>query len=120
VNALLAVAAGAFGAHGLRERLDARSLEIWETAARYHMYGALAMALCALVARLELDRATRAGWVMQAGVGVFAVSLYVLALTDVGVLGAITPIGGALVLVAWGLLAAAALRRGTEPRTGSR
>jgi uncharacterized membrane protein YgdD (TMEM256/DUF423 family) len=105
LNALVAVAAGAFGAHGLEDRLDARHLEIFETAARYHMYHALGMGLCALAG------ATRAGWVMQAGVAIFAGTLYVLALSGVGWLGAITPIGGALMMVGWGMLAWEAWKR---------
>jgi len=108
VNALVAVAAGAFGAHLLEKRLDERHLKIWETAARYHMYHALAMALCALAARAGLVGAARAGWVMQAGVVIFVGSLYVLAVTGIKVLGAITPLGGVLMMVGWGLLAWAA------------
>jgi uncharacterized membrane protein YgdD (TMEM256/DUF423 family) len=110
VNAMLAIAAGAFGAHGLEGRLDAHHLDIWETAARYHLHGALGMALCAVVARLGLVAAARAGWVLQAGVAIFSVSLYLLATTGIKLLGAITPIGGVLVLAGWGLLALAAWR----------
>ena len=107
INAALSVAAGAFGAHGLRERLAARPLEIFETAARYHMYHALAMILAALgVAR----GAGTAGWIFQAGIVIFSGSLYALALTDVKVLGAITPIGGLAFLVGWVWLAVSALR----------
>lgn len=107
INAGLAVAAGAFAAHGLRERLAARALEVFETAARYHMYHALAMILAALVAT---NGARTAGWIFQAGIVVFSGSLYALALTDVKVLGAITPIGGLAFLVGWAWLAISALR----------
>lgn len=107
INAGLAVAAGAFAAHGLKERLAARSLEIFETAARYHMYHALAMILAALVVA---KGAQTAGWLFQAGIVVFSGSLYALALTDIKVLGAITPLGGLAFLVGWGWLAIAALR----------
>jgi uncharacterized membrane protein YgdD (TMEM256/DUF423 family) len=110
VNALVATAAGAFGAHALESRLDERRLAIWETAARYHMYGALAMALCAVAAKLGVDGAARAGWVMQVGVALFAATLYALALSGVKVLGAITPLGGALMMIAWAMLAIAAWR----------
>lgn len=107
VNAALAVAAGAFAAHGLRDRLTARALEVFETGARYHMYHALAMILAGvLVAR----GATTAGWIFQAGIVVFSGSLYALALTDVKVLGAITPIGGLAFLAGWLWLAVAAWR----------
>jgi uncharacterized membrane protein YgdD (TMEM256/DUF423 family) len=107
INAGLAVAAGAFAAHGLRERLAARALEVFETAARYHMYHALAMILAALVAT---NGARTAGWIFQVGIVVFSGSLYALALTDVKVLGAITPIGGLAFLVGWAWLAISALR----------
>jgi uncharacterized membrane protein YgdD (TMEM256/DUF423 family) len=107
INAALAVAAGAFAAHGLRERLEARSLEVFETAARYHMYHALAMILAALVAT---QGARIAGWIFQAGIVVFSGSLYALALTDVKILGAITPLGGVAFLAGWVWLAISALR----------
>jgi uncharacterized membrane protein YgdD (TMEM256/DUF423 family) len=110
VNAFVAIAAGAFGAHGLEGRLDAHHLDIWETASRYHLYAALGMALCAIVARLGLPGASRAGWVMQAGAALFSISLYLLATTGVKLLGAITPLGGALVLASWAMLALAAWR----------
>jgi uncharacterized membrane protein YgdD (TMEM256/DUF423 family) len=110
LNALVAVAAGAFGAHGLQSRLDEKHLGIFETAARYHMYHALGIALCALAARSGLDGAVRAGWAMQAGVAIFAGTLYALALTKVKILGAITPIGGLLMMIGWALLAWAALK----------
>jgi uncharacterized membrane protein YgdD (TMEM256/DUF423 family) len=107
INAALAVAAGAFAAHGLRGRLDARALEVFETGARYHMYHALAMILAALIAT---SGARTAGWVFQGGIVLFSGSLYALALTDVKVLGAITPLGGLAFLVGWGWLAVSALR----------
>jgi len=107
VNAALAVAAGAFAAHGLRERLAARALEVFETGARYQMYHALAMVFAGMmVAR----GATTAGWIFQAGIVLFSGSLYALALTDVKTLGAITPIGGLLFLVGWLWLAVTAWR----------
>ena len=107
VNAALAVAAGAFGAHGLRERLDARSLEIFETGARYHMYHALAIVLCGVLATRG---ATTAGWLFQAGIVVFSGSLYALSLSGVRVLGAITPLGGLAFMVGWAYLAWSAWR----------
>jgi uncharacterized membrane protein YgdD (TMEM256/DUF423 family) len=109
INAAISVAAGAFAAHGLKNRLEARALDIFETAARYHMYHALAMILAALVAG-SVPGAKTAGWLFQAGIAIFSGSLYALALTDVKVLGAITPIGGVAFLVGWIWLAVAALR----------
>jgi len=110
INALVAVAAGAFGAHGLRERLDPRRLEVFEVAVRYQMYHALGMLAAAWLAGRGLALARTGGWVMQAGIVIFSGSLYALSLSGVKVLGAITPIGGVAFLVAWGLLAVAALR----------
>jgi uncharacterized membrane protein YgdD (TMEM256/DUF423 family) len=105
INAAVAVAAGAFAAHALRERLDARALEVFETGARYHMFHALAMIACGLA------MARAPGWIFQAGIVLFCGSLYVLAVTDIKALGAVTPIGGVLFLVAWVWLAVAMLRR---------
>jgi uncharacterized membrane protein YgdD (TMEM256/DUF423 family) len=111
LNAAFAVAAGAFGAHALRERLTPRALEIFDTGARYQMYHALAMILAGLIAS-RLAGANIAGWIFQAGIVLFAGSLYALALTDVKILGAITPLGGVAFLVGWGLLAWTAWRGG--------
>ena len=99
LNGAIAVAAGAFGAHALKERLEPRALEIFATAARYQMYHALAMVLCALLV------ARTAGWIFQLGIVLFSGSLYALALTDVKLLGAITPLGGLGFLAGWGYLA---------------
>jgi uncharacterized membrane protein YgdD (TMEM256/DUF423 family) len=107
LNAALAVAAGAFAAHGLREQLDARALEVFETGARYHMYHALAMILAGLVAARG---ASTAGWILQVGIVLFSGSLYALALTDTRAIGAITPFGGLAFLVDWVWLAWSAWR----------
>jgi uncharacterized membrane protein YgdD (TMEM256/DUF423 family) len=103
INGAIAVAAGAFAAHALKSRLDARALEVFETGARYQMYHALAIVLCGLLAM------TRPGWVMQVGIVLFSGSLYALALTGVKGLGAVTPFGGVAFLVGWGWLAYSAL-----------
>ena len=107
LNGAIAVAAGAFGAHGLRARLEPRALEIFETAARYQMFHALAMVLCGVIATRG---ATTSGWLFQAGILVFSGSLYALALTDVKLLGAITPLGGLAFLAGWAWLAWTAWR----------
>lgn len=107
INGGIAVAAGAFGAHGLRERISQHSLEIYETAVRYQMFHALAMILCAVIAT---SGARTAGWLFQAGILVFSGSLYTLALTEAKWLGAITPIGGLAFLAGWAALAWSALR----------
>ncbi len=95
LNAALSVAAGAFGAHALRERLDARALEVFETAARYHMFHALGMIVAGMLA------ARGAGWAFQIGIVLFSGSLYALALTEVKGLGVVTPLGGLAFLIAW-------------------
>jgi uncharacterized membrane protein YgdD (TMEM256/DUF423 family) len=111
LNAAIAVAAGAFGAHGLRERLDARALEVFETGARYQMYHALAMILAGILASSALARGAHiAGWLFQVGIVVFSGSLYALALTGTKGLGAITPLGGLAFLVGWVWLAWSAWR----------
>ncbi|MGE0546625.1 MAG: DUF423 domain-containing protein [Kofleriaceae bacterium] len=112
INAALSVAAGAFGAHGLRERLEPRALEVFETAARYHMYHALGIILCGVIATTGGPRgASTAGWILQAGIMVFSGSLYALALTGVNGLGAVTPLGGLAFLVGWIWLAWTTLRK---------
>lgn len=98
LNAAIAVAAGAFGAHGLRERLAPRALEIFDTAARYQMYHALALVLVGVIATRG---ATIAGWMFMAGIVGFSGSLYALALTGHNGFGAVTPVGGLAFLVGW-------------------
>jgi uncharacterized membrane protein YgdD (TMEM256/DUF423 family) len=111
VSAAAAIAAGAFGAHALRARLDGRSLEIFETAARYHLIHSLALVAVGIVVDQELMAARRSGVAFAVGIVVFCGSLYALALTQVKVLGAITPIGGVAFIVGWLLLALAAWRK---------
>ena len=107
----LAVAAGAFGAHALRARLEPRDLEIFETAARYQFYHALALIVTAwAVERWPGSPATTAGWLFLAGIALFSGSLYALVLTNTRALGAVTPLGGVCFMVGWGCLAWAAGR----------
>jgi uncharacterized membrane protein YgdD (TMEM256/DUF423 family) len=103
----LGVAAGAFGAHGLRSRLTAEMLTVFETAVRYQMYHVLALLLtAALIGRVGDARLlTIAGWSFVAGIVLFSGSLYALALTGTSVFGAITPLGGVAFLVGWACLA---------------
>jgi len=107
VNAALAVAAGAFAAHGLKDRLTEHALTVFETGARYHIYHSLAMILAGVIAARG---ASTAGWIFQLGIALFSGSLYALALTDVKVLGAVTPFGGLAFLVGWIWLAWSAWR----------
>jgi uncharacterized membrane protein YgdD (TMEM256/DUF423 family) len=109
VFGFLAVAAGAFGAHALRARLGAEMLAVWETAARYQMYHALALLAVAFAAgRAPAGGWTAAGWLFTAGIVVFCGSLYLLAFTGTRWLGAITPIGGVCFLAGWVAMALAA------------
>jgi len=111
VNAFIAVAAGAFAAHGLRGKLEPRMLEVFETAARYQMYHALALlAVGWLAARSPSPVVTAAGWCFLAGIVLFSGSLYVLTTAGLGQLGIITPIGGTLFLAGWALMIVAAVR----------
>lgn len=107
----LGVAAGAFGAHGLRDRLSAEMLAIFETGVRYHLIHALALLITAWAStRWSSGLVSGAGWLFVVGVVVFSGSLYLLSLTETRWLGAITPIGGVAFVVGWFLLAWAALR----------
>ena len=109
--ALLAVALGAFGAHALRTRLEPRDLEIFETAVRYQMYHALGLiGIAWLSTRLAGPLTGWAGWLMGAGTLVFSGSLYLLVLTGPRWLGAITPIGGVMLIAGWLLVVVAILR----------
>ncbi len=111
----LSVALGAFASHGLKDKLTERALEIFETATRYQMYHALALALVAvLIMQSESIGMTTqpwlnaAGYAFIAGIIVFSGSLYALSFSGIKVLGAITPIGGVAFMVGWGCLAIAA------------
>jgi uncharacterized membrane protein YgdD (TMEM256/DUF423 family) len=100
----LAVGLGAFGAHGLRERLDAYSLSIWEKAVFYHFIHSLGILIASLMPRTS-PVSGGACWALAAGVLIFSGSLYALALTGARTLGAITPIGGLCFIAGWLLLA---------------
>lgn len=111
LNAFISVAAGAFGAHALKTRLDEYSLGIFETGARYQMYHALALVLVGLFAAARPEASVgAAGWAFVAGIALFTGSLYALAFTGIKVLGAVTPFGGLGFLVGWALFAWAALK----------
>jgi uncharacterized membrane protein YgdD (TMEM256/DUF423 family) len=106
IAAGVAVAAGAFAAHGLRDRLEPDMLAVFETGARYQMYHALGLlAVGWAVSRWPAGRAALAGWLFVAGIVVFSGSLYVLSLTGTRWLGAVTPLGGLAFLAGWAVLA---------------
>jgi len=116
VLGLSAVALGAFGAHGMRSRLESlpdgmKRLEWWNTAAHYHLTHALALGLVAWLAHRGASTSTTlAGWSFVAGVVLFSGSLYLMAVTGQTKLGAITPIGGLFFLVGWGAVIVAGWR----------
>jgi len=115
VYAALAVAAGAFGAHTLAGRLDPRSLELWESAARYLMYGGLGLVACGVLERLWAERLLiAAGWCLALGAPVFSLSVFALALGGPQILGAVTPVGGLLLIAGFAVIAWAAIDRHLE------
>jgi uncharacterized membrane protein YgdD (TMEM256/DUF423 family) len=110
ILAAVAVVAGAFGAHGLEDQVTPDRLETWQTGARYHLVHALA--LCTLGVLPSPPRVV--GWLFCAGILLFAGSLYALVLLDLGVLGAVTPLGGLAFIAGWitlAIKAPGALRR---------
>ncbi|HET7363500.1 MAG TPA: DUF423 domain-containing protein [Burkholderiales bacterium] len=111
LSAFIAVALGAFAAHGLKSRLDPAMLATFETGVRYHMYHALALlAVGWACMRWPGTAANASGWLFVAGTVLFSGSLYALALTGTRWLGAITPFGGVAFLAGWLCLAWAAWR----------
>ena len=105
------VAAGAFASHALKEKLSERALEIFEVGARYQMYHALALLLVAILLGQSQTSSTTliaSGWLFIIGIFIFSGSLYALSLSDIKILGAITPLGGVAFIAGWGALAIAA------------
>ena len=109
LSGMLAVVFGAFGAHGLRNRLDAYFMGVFETAVQYHFYHALAILAVGVIALSQPQTVMlkSAGWLFLIGTVVFSGSLYLLALTGIKWLGAITPLGGLAFIAGWACLAAA-------------
>ena len=104
----LAVILGAFGAHGLKDKLDAYSMGVWEKAVFYHFIHALGMLVVSILPRtgtFSTAGASLVAWLLTAGILIFSGSLYLLAVTGVHTLGAITPIGGVCFIAAWLALA---------------
>ncbi len=106
ISAFVGVAAGAFGAHALKNRLNAEMLAVFETGVRYQMYHAFALlAVAWAVTRWPGPLVTTSGWLFLAGTILFSGSLYLLSLTGVRSFGAITPLGGLAFLAGWLCLA---------------
>src|SRR5579884_3271373 len=109
----LAVGMGAFGAHGLRNRLDAYSMSVYEKAVFYHFINALGILLIAVLGRaggITIGGKARGGCLLLIGIIIFSGSLYALALSGIRILGAITPIGGLAFIGGWLVLAYEAWR----------
>lgn len=112
VNAFLAVALGAFGAHGLADKLEPKYLDIWKTGVTYQMFHALGI----LTAGILLGKVAASslfswsGWLMLIGIILFSGSLYVLSVTKISIIGIITPFGGVSFLAAWLLMMIGALK----------
>lgn len=110
LDAALAVALGAFGAHGLKQRVTEARLEVWHTACEYQFYHALGILLITLLAAQFSTQLLPAAWVLLVGSIIFSGSLYMLVLTNTAWLGAITPLGGITLIAGWGTLAWQAFR----------
>ena len=110
INAFVAVALGAFGAHGLKQRLSVEMMAVFQTGVQYHFYHALGLFAVALVAARHPQSALIqwSAWLMLGGIVLFSGSLYGLSLSNIRGLGAITPIGGLALLASWLCLAGAA------------
>ena len=112
INLFIAIGAGAFGAHALKNYLGADMLSVWQTAVQYQMLHGLALlALASLLPRWDHKVIRRSAIAMLLGIVLFSGSLYVLAYSGIRGLGAITPIGGVAFLFAWANLAWATLQR---------
>ncbi len=111
VSAFIGVAAGAFGAHGLKGRIEPELLAVFETGVRYQMYHTLALIAAAWAYSIQPTKFTAAGgWLFIFGIVVFSGSLYLLSLSGVRWLGAVTPLGGLAFLAGWVCLAWAAIK----------
>lgn len=112
INAFLSVALGAFGAHGLEGKLTPHYLDIWEKAVKYQMFHSMGLFIVAiLLGQFPTSSLLNwAGWLLLIGIILFAGSLYVLAITQISILGAITPLGGVSFLAAWVLIIFAAVK----------
>ena len=114
----LSVAAGAFGAHALDDILSDRYKAIYETACRYMMYHALGILMCGLSTGMGGPDLRKPGWLFVAGIAFFSGSLFILVLTGISVLGAITPIGGVLFLLGWSWAAYSIFVTGRPGKSG--
>lgn len=110
LNALMSVATGAFGAHGLEGKLSDKYMSVWEKATTYQMYHGLGLIALGIISGTTLMNVNWSGWLLFGGIVFFSGSLYILALTQIKILGAITPIGGLMFLAGWLLLVIATIK----------
>ncbi|MEJ6538762.1 MAG: DUF423 domain-containing protein [Halioglobus sp.] len=108
LSGMLAVVFGAFGAHALKGKLDDQALKVFETAVQYHFYHTFALLVVGVIALSQPQTVLlkSSGWLFVIGILVFSGSLYLLSLTGVRWLGAITPLGGLALIAGWACLAA--------------
>lgn len=112
ISAFLSVGLGAFGAHAIKQTIAAELLAIYQTAVDYQFFHSLGLILIGLVyQQLPTKLIKSAGWLIVFGIIVFSGSLYILSLTGIRWLGAITPIGGTAFILAWFLLAIGSFKK---------
>jgi uncharacterized membrane protein YgdD (TMEM256/DUF423 family) len=111
INMIIAIGAGAFGAHGLKKILSADMLAVWHTAVTYQIAHALGLFIVVILSyKLATPLLSWSAYLMLGGIVLFSGSLYILSLTGIRPLGAITPIGGVLFLLSWCLVVVAAVK----------
>ena len=111
ISGALAVMIGAFGAHGLEDKLSEKMLTVYHTGVEYHFYHTFALLIVGiLAAKITSRKLQAAGWCFTSGILIFSGSLYALSISGITVLGAITPIGGLLFIVGWVLLAISVIK----------
>ncbi|SUM74065.1 membrane protein [Staphylococcus saccharolyticus] len=104
LNTMIAVGTGAFGVHVLDDKLSPKYMSVWEKATTYQMYHGLGLLMIGLISGTTSIDVSWSGWLIFFGIVFFSGSLYILALTEIRVLGAITPIGGILFIIGWLML----------------
>jgi len=111
INGFLAVALGAFGAHGLEGRISEKSIAIWEKAVHYQMFHTTALLVTGLLMlKYQATSLTAAGWAFFIGIVIFSGSLYIYATTSIKAFAIVTPLGGVSFLVGWVLLGIATMK----------
>ncbi|MDZ8118253.1 DUF423 domain-containing protein [Pontiella agarivorans] len=111
LSGAISVILGAFGAHGLQDRLSEKMMKVWQTGVEYQFYHTFALLIVGLLAlKFQSGLLSSSGWSFLVGMLIFSGSLYALSLSGITKLGAITPIGGLFFIAGWVLLTAAVLK----------